>query len=59
MSLGGVTRPTFRNSQYITNPELGWEKSHNTNIGVDASFFNNRIDMSLDLYNTKDQRCYI
>jgi hypothetical protein len=53
MSLGGLTQPIFRNSQYITNPNLGWEKSHNTNIGVDASFFKNRIDMSLDLYTTK------
>jgi TonB-linked SusC/RagA family outer membrane protein len=53
MSLGGLTQPIFRNSQNITNPELGWEKSHNTNIGVDAAFLKNRIDMSLDLYTTK------
>jgi TonB-linked outer membrane protein, SusC/RagA family len=53
MSLGGVTQPIYRASQYITNPELGWEKSYNTNIGVDASFLKNRIDFTLDLYNTK------
>lgn len=53
MSLGGVTVPAYRNSQYLTNPNLGWEKSYNTNLGMDASFLNNRIDMSLDLYNTK------
>lgn len=53
MSLGGLLAPTYRNSAYLTNPELGWEKSYNTNIGVDAAFLNNRIDMSLDLYNTK------
>jgi TonB-linked SusC/RagA family outer membrane protein len=53
MSLGGVAHPIYRNSQFITNPELGWEKSHNTNIGVDAAFLKNRIDVSLDLYNTK------
>ncbi|OQP43210.1 SusC/RagA family protein [Niastella yeongjuensis] len=53
MSLGGVGVPMFRNSAYLTNPDLGWEKSYNTNIGVDASFLNNRIDMSLDVYNTK------
>jgi TonB-linked SusC/RagA family outer membrane protein len=53
MSLGGQTVPTYRNSQFLTNPELGWEKSYNTNIGLDAAFLNNRIDVSLDLYNTK------
>lgn len=33
-----------------------WETSRQTNIGVDARFFKNKIDMSLDLYNktTKD-----
>ncbi|WP_240348375.1 TonB-dependent receptor [Longitalea arenae] len=53
MSLGGVTQPIYRQSQFITNPELGWEKSYNTNIGVDAAFLKNRIDVSLDLYDTK------
>ncbi len=55
MSLGGVTQPTYRNSRFITNPELTWEKSHNTNIGLDATFFKNRIDLALDYYitNTK------
>jgi TonB-linked SusC/RagA family outer membrane protein len=51
-SLGGTTVPIYRNSQYITNPNLGWEKSRNTNIGLDASLFGGRIDLSLDYYNT-------
>ncbi|MBO9617521.1 MAG: TonB-dependent receptor [Niabella sp.] len=53
MSLGGVAQPIYRSSQYITNPYLGWEKSYNTNIGVDATLLKNRIDLALDLYNTK------
>lgn len=53
MSLGGLSTPMYRNSQFITNPELGWEKSNNTNIGLDASFFRNRIDAALDYYITK------
>jgi TonB-linked SusC/RagA family outer membrane protein len=53
MSLGGATQPIFRNSQFITNPELGWEKSNNTNIGLDATLFKNRVDMSLEYYFTK------
>ena len=32
---------------------MGWEKSHNTNIGVDAAFLNNRIDVTMDYYYTK------
>jgi hypothetical protein len=53
MSLGGVTQPVYRNSQFITNPDLGWEKSNNTNIGLDATLFKNRIDLALDYYITK------
>ncbi len=41
--------PIYRNSPKLTNPNLGWEKSYNTNVGVDAAFLNNRIDMSLDV----------
>ena len=36
-----------------TNRALGWEKSYNTNIGLDAAFLNNRIDVSMDYYFTK------
>jgi len=52
MSLGGLTQPMYRNSRFITNPELGWEKSHNTNFGLDATLFKNRIDLTLDYYIT-------
>jgi len=52
MSLGGVTTPIYRNSRFITNPDLGWEKSHNTNFGIDATALKNRIDLSLDYYIT-------
>ena len=52
-SLGGVTQPIYRNSQFITNADLGWEKSHNTNFGLDATLFKNRIDLALDYYITK------
>lgn len=31
---------------------MTWERSHNWNIGLDASFFNNRIDLSADYYIT-------
>jgi TonB-linked SusC/RagA family outer membrane protein len=53
MSLGGEAQAIFRNSQFITNPSLGWEKSHNTNIGLEASLFKNRIDLTAEYYITK------
>lgn len=40
----------------LTNPEnknLKWETSKTTNIGVDFSFINGRIDGSIDLYNKR------
>lgn len=40
----------------VDNPELGWEKTHSWDIGLDVGFFNNRITMSVDYYDktTKD-----
>jgi TonB-linked SusC/RagA family outer membrane protein len=51
-SLGGTTQPIYKNSQFLTNPDLTWEKSTTTNIGLDASVFNSRITLSADYYNT-------
>ncbi|MCL7764860.1 TonB-dependent receptor [Polaribacter sp. Z014] len=38
------------------NPDLKWESSYQTNLGVDLGLVNNRIKLSLDYYNidTKD-----
>jgi TonB-linked outer membrane protein, SusC/RagA family len=53
MSLGATTQSIYRSTQYLTNPGLGWEKSYNTNIGLDAMVLKNRIDVSLDYYTTQ------
>ncbi|MDN3586991.1 TonB-dependent receptor [Pedobacter aquatilis] len=34
----------------LATPELTWEKNQTTNIGVDFSFFNNRLQGSVELY---------
>ena len=52
-SLGGELVPTYLFSQNISNTGLTWEKSHNTNFGVDLAFFNRRIDLTMDYYITK------
>lgn len=41
----------------LANPNLKWESTETTDIAVDASFFNSRINLTVDLYNkrTKDR----
>lgn len=34
----------------IANTELTYEKKHEFNLGVDAGFFNNRLNMNFDIY---------
>jgi len=44
----------FGTSSYlngILNPDLTWEKVITTNGGIDATFLNNRLDISIDVYN--------
>mgnify|MGYP003624635228 CR=1 FL=1 len=38
------------------NPDLKWESSYQTNIGIDLGLYNNKVTLSLDYYNidTKD-----
>ncbi|WP_167014636.1 TonB-dependent receptor [Chitinophaga sp. Cy-1792] len=38
----------------IGNPNLTWEKSSNTNLGIDMGFFENRLTASVDLYYKKN-----
>lgn len=56
MSLGGVQTTNAYFPTNITNANLGWERSKSWNIGVDASFLNNRIDLAAEYYitNTDD-----
>ncbi|GGE52132.1 TonB-linked SusC/RagA family outer membrane protein [Pedobacter psychrotolerans] len=53
ISLGGVDPSTGLSTASIlapANPELRWEKTYVTNIGVDFSFLNNNIYGSVDIY---------
>lgn len=50
--LAGVSNgltPGFAGTQ-IGNPAAKWESDVNANIGVDASFFNGKLDVSADYY---------
>ena len=46
----GVPYSTY--STNIANLGLGWEKSYSWDIGLDATFLNNRIDLVVDWYRT-------
>ncbi len=37
--------------QTIANPDIKWEQTSTSTLGVDASLFNNKININLDLYN--------
>lgn len=37
----------------LGNPNLKWEETAQTDLGIDASLFNNRINITLDVYNKK------
>ena len=39
----------------MTNPLLKWETTHQTNLGADVSFFKNRLNITVDVYQ-KDTR---
>lgn len=42
-----------KESLEMANPELGWEKTTQINLGVDFGFLNNRISGSIDAYWSK------
>jgi len=53
ISINGKIVPFSQYTGTYGNPGLGWEKSHNWNIGLDMGFLNNRITSTIDLYDTQ------
>ncbi len=40
----------------LANPNFTWEKANNYNVGLDATLFNNKLDITLEyFYNKRDQ----
>lgn len=46
-----ITNQPSASISSLANPELRWEKTYTTNLGVDFSLFNNRLGGSIDYYN--------
>jgi len=63
-TLGGLARTVYAFGEEgafgfgqsgIANPDLSWEISKTTNLGLDFGFFNDRISGTLELYDTKTE----
>jgi TonB-linked SusC/RagA family outer membrane protein len=52
MSFGEVSAPLYKFKPSIGNPDLGWETSATTNIGLDIGVLKERITASVDVYKT-------
>lgn len=55
-SVYGTSATNWGSGQIATNtanPDLRWEKSNQTNIGLDFGFFNNRVEITTDVYYKK------
>jgi len=39
----------------LANPNLGWERMRELNLGIDFNFLNNRINLTADFYNRNTQ----
>lgn len=52
--LGGGSPSVIKGAapKSMPNPDLHWEKTAQVNVGFDASLFNNRLTLGLDLYNS-------
>ena len=52
MGFESVNAPAYIFSPNIGNTALGWELSKTADLGVDLGLYKNRIDLSVDIYNT-------
>jgi TonB-linked SusC/RagA family outer membrane protein len=48
---GAAAQGMYTNT--YSDPDLKWEKTSQINFGIDASFFNSRLNVSLDMYYSK------
>ncbi|WP_324673647.1 TonB-dependent receptor [Hymenobacter sp. GOD-10R] len=53
MGFGDVPATAYLFQPTVGNPNLGWEKSATTDIGLDLGMFNNRVSATVDVYDTR------
>jgi TonB-linked SusC/RagA family outer membrane protein len=52
-AFGEVSAPAYIFKTTLGNPDLGWEKTATTNIGLDVEILNGIISGTVDVYNAK------
>jgi hypothetical protein len=53
----GVSAPGLASSSsFLSNPNITWESTGQTNFGLDLSMFKNRIGLTLDIYKSKTDK---
>lgn len=50
-----ITNMNYLRVTNPSNPELGWEKTYSWNVGVDAMFWDGRLNITADFYNKKSK----
>lgn len=53
ITINGAIVPFLQYTGTYSNPEMGWEKSYNWNVGLDFGVLRNRIDGSIEWFTTK------
>lgn len=48
-----IGNPAYKVSDTLGNKDLKWETMHSTNIGLDASLFNSRLNFTAEWYNNQ------
>ncbi|WP_277231832.1 TonB-dependent receptor [Phocaeicola salanitronis] len=51
--INSTTQPVYVIDETLGNKDLKWETMHSTNVGIDLSLFNSRLNLSVDWYNNK------
>ena len=44
---------------YFANPDLKWEKTHSTNVGLEMSFLNNRLQLETEYFHKKTTDAFL
>lgn len=52
---GNVENGLANTSDTNANPDLAWERTFQTNLGLDLAMFKNRINLSVDVYDSKTE----
>ncbi len=52
IGFGEVAKTGYKFNTLVGNATLGWEKSATHDIGIDITLFSNRVNATIDVYNT-------